>query len=98
MPELIKNVVGRNGSAMPGFRLNQTGLHAPHVDLEGNAMDAAIKTLQETRFIRQLQLREITHGFAEPQRVAALESDIADLERAIALLQRELDARGGAKG
>lgn len=54
-------------------------------------MNAAIECIEDTLLIRRLQAREFSHDGATAERTAAINEDIASLERGLRLLT-EADA------
>jgi hypothetical protein len=62
-------------------------------------MYAAIKTLEDTLLIRRLQARELVHeGGQDPERLAALNTDIAGLEKGLKMLTEADDGRQTTDG
>lgn len=59
-------------------------------------MNAAIKALNETLFIRRLQLRELDHMPDDKPRCAALECDIEELGKGIAIIEKSMSEQGKA--
>jgi len=56
-------------------------------------MHTAIKTLEDTLFIRRLQERQLCHEKESAERIAAVQEDIASLERGLRLLEAARDQR-----
>ena len=52
-------------------------------------MHAAIKCIEDTLWIRRLQAREFSHDGATAERTAAINEDIASLERGLKTLKAD---------
>ena len=61
-------------------------------------MHAAIKVLEDTLLIRRLQAREFSHDGTAIERVAAINGDIASLERGLKILLEANDQKSEVRG